>query len=364
MQRVIVDNSEAIEKELQKEFPPEDIEWRVGPVNEQRMQGIALAYVTNRAIQSRLDNVFGPFGWTNDYKEWHDGSQLCGISVKVIGHDGKAEWITKWDGAENTSYEAIKGGLSDSMKRTAVQFGIGRYLYKMPTIWVSVKKRGKSYFIEDDEVKKLNNMLKSNKWKEWIKKHGAFDFDASGNVHEGLENSLENKKKEKKNNYKSKKKDNRPITDRQKEVILESMDKHNLKVDKVENLSLDEASKVIKLMYSDKPIVKNKKTDNGKETSKDDESKSKNDNDGKSTAQKAIKNGDKKSKDNKPKKQGTIASSQKKLLMTQIDRKVKSSDKTKETIVNQLCSEFKISSLDKLDKSQFGKAINMLSEIA
>ncbi|MFN2991986.1 Rad52/Rad22 family DNA repair protein, partial [Escherichia coli] len=41
------------------------------------------------------------------------------------------EWITKWDASENTQVEAVKGGRSSAMKRAAVQWGIGRYLYDL-----------------------------------------------------------------------------------------------------------------------------------------------------------------------------------------------------------------------------------------
>ena len=37
----------------------------------------------------------------------------------------------KWDAAENTQVEAVKGGRSGAMKRAAVQWGIGRYLYNL-----------------------------------------------------------------------------------------------------------------------------------------------------------------------------------------------------------------------------------------
>jgi hypothetical protein len=46
--------------------------------------------------------------------------------------------ITKWDGAEQTQIEAVKGGLSGSMKRAAVQWGIGRYLYDLETNFVNL----------------------------------------------------------------------------------------------------------------------------------------------------------------------------------------------------------------------------------
>ena len=56
------------------------------------------------------------------------GGWLCGLSLKVGG-----EWITKWDGSERSAVEALKGGLSGAMKRAAVQWGVGRYLYNLET---------------------------------------------------------------------------------------------------------------------------------------------------------------------------------------------------------------------------------------
>lgn len=133
-----------IMKRLQEPFPPDDIEWRVGSTNKEKTKGLALAYVTNRAIQKRLDEIFGPFGWKNDYREWKNNSQLCGISIK---HEG--EWITKWDGADDSNMEAVKGGLSDAMKRAAYQWGIGRYLYEIPQTWVALKQVGNSYVLAE-----------------------------------------------------------------------------------------------------------------------------------------------------------------------------------------------------------------------
>ena len=123
-------------RELQKPFKEEEIEWRVGATNKDKTMGLALPYVTNKAIQNRLDEVFGVFGWKNEFKEWKGNSQLCGIS---IWDEDKNEWLTKYDGADDTTMESTKGGLSDAMKRAAVQFGIGRYLYKLDPIWVPLK---------------------------------------------------------------------------------------------------------------------------------------------------------------------------------------------------------------------------------
>ena len=131
-------------EKLQQPFKSSEIEWRVGSTNSEKTKGLALAYVTNRAIQNRLDNVFGVFGWQNQYREWKGTSQVCGISVY---DDSKKEWITKWDGADDSATEAVKGGLSDSMKRAAYQWGIGRYLYELPNTWAELKPMGKSYVL-------------------------------------------------------------------------------------------------------------------------------------------------------------------------------------------------------------------------
>jgi hypothetical protein len=129
-------------QELQKPFPAQDIEWRVQRVvkTSKGNKAVVLAYVTNRAIQNRLDEVFGIGNWKNEFKEWRENGVLCGISVKIDG-----EWVTKWDGAEETQIEAVKGGFSGSMKRAAVQWGIGRYLYNLEETWVDIKERGEHY---------------------------------------------------------------------------------------------------------------------------------------------------------------------------------------------------------------------------
>lgn len=145
-----------ITKKLQAPFQAGSIEWRLQNTTADGSRGLAVPYLDNRAIQNRLDEIFTPFGWKNNFLPWQGGSsQLCVISVMYNG-----EWIDKCDGAENTDIEPVKGGLSDAMKRCAVQLGIGRYLYQMEGIWVDVEKierKGRtSYQIRQSEFPKLN----------------------------------------------------------------------------------------------------------------------------------------------------------------------------------------------------------------
>lgn len=146
-----------IQAELAKPFAPEDLEWRIQVTSQDKSKGLAVPYVTNRAIQDRLDEVVGSENWRNEYRPWHKGekkeAQLCGISIYL---EERKEWLTKWDGSEDSDIEPVKGGLSDSMKRAAVQFGIGRVLYKMNTVWVQVEQKGRSVVIKDAERPRLD----------------------------------------------------------------------------------------------------------------------------------------------------------------------------------------------------------------
>lgn len=130
---------------LRDPFAPGDIEWRVQQAGEKNGKPWArvLAYVTNRAIMERFDEVVGPEHWQNVFKEGPAGGVICGLSVRVVRPDGAAEWITKWDGAENSDVEPVKGGLSNAMKRAAVQWGIGRYLYDLEEGWARVHDGGR-----------------------------------------------------------------------------------------------------------------------------------------------------------------------------------------------------------------------------
>ena len=127
-------------KDLNAPFPVEDIEWRIQQSGEKsgRPWAMVLAYVTNRAIMERLDSTFGMYSWKNEFTAGPNGGLLCGISV--FHND---EWITKWDGADNTQIESIKGGLSSAMKRCAVQWGIGRYLYNLDVHFAKFHPQGK-----------------------------------------------------------------------------------------------------------------------------------------------------------------------------------------------------------------------------
>jgi len=120
---------------LSTPFPPAAISWRAQSVskkNPDAPKAMALAYIDARDVMNRLDDVCGPDGWEDSYTETPLGRVICTIRVRCGEH-----WVSKSDGAGKTDVEGDKGGISDAFKRAAVKWGIGRYLYDMPTPWVA-----------------------------------------------------------------------------------------------------------------------------------------------------------------------------------------------------------------------------------
>ena len=101
-----------------------------------------------------------------------DRSQLCGLSIK---DPETGEWVRKWDGADNTNFESTKGGLSDSMKRAAYQWGIGRYLYNLDSVWVPIKEAGKTCIIEKKNIPKLPAWALPKRTDNKVTTSGGFD---------------------------------------------------------------------------------------------------------------------------------------------------------------------------------------------
>ncbi|MBN8822117.1 MULTISPECIES: Rad52/Rad22 family DNA repair protein [unclassified Spirosoma] len=109
----------------------QEIEWRVQSQTKDGQKIVVVPYITNRCVMQRFDEQFGWAGWQNEIKEI-DGGFLCTITVVLPG----GEIVRKTDGASRTVVEPVKGGISDAMKRCAVQFGLGRSLYDFPKVLI------------------------------------------------------------------------------------------------------------------------------------------------------------------------------------------------------------------------------------
>jgi len=138
---------------ISKPILPDEIEWKVQSYSKDKSgkvtKTIIVPYIQVRAVMDRFDAAFGPLGWKSSFRDIGDGF-ICTLSV----FDGE-NWISKEDGANKTTIEPVKGGISDSMKRAAHQFGLGRGLYNYPKVFLT----GEFRYIPDEAIKRLNNMV-------------------------------------------------------------------------------------------------------------------------------------------------------------------------------------------------------------
>lgn len=116
-------------KELTAPIRPDEIEWRVQSAKDGKMT--IVPYITNRCVMERFDKAFGATKWRSEFREIQNGF-ICRLTVDYDGHV-----IYREDGASKTGIEPEKGGISDSMKRAAVQFGLGRDLYNYPRVQIA-----------------------------------------------------------------------------------------------------------------------------------------------------------------------------------------------------------------------------------
>ena len=131
-------------KKLAEPFPEEDIEWRVSQSGNSngKVWCRVLAYITARAIQSRLDEVVGPENWKNEPQvvtEVRPGAYSIQVGISIRIND---EWVTKYDVAEPTQVEPAKGGFSGAMKRAGAMWGVARYLYHLDETFAEVAETG------------------------------------------------------------------------------------------------------------------------------------------------------------------------------------------------------------------------------
>lgn len=127
---------------------PNEIEWRV---QSQTSTGklIVVPYINNRCVMHRFDAAFGAENWTSEFREISNGF-LCRLTVTINDRE-----VYREDGASKTNIEPEKGGISDAMKRAAVQFGLGRCLYDYPRVFIECEGK----FIPDWAYDKLEKLV-------------------------------------------------------------------------------------------------------------------------------------------------------------------------------------------------------------
>ena len=134
--------------DLEVPFPPDQVRWRVTNTTNDKKRGQIVPYADPRAYTDRLNALFSPQGWTREYKietmnnitrmkkgeSIVSGKVLVTCTVTIIGlwsHSGTGEeWADDDNGMTSADAQAFK--------RACSCFGLGRYFYDFPAIWVDL----------------------------------------------------------------------------------------------------------------------------------------------------------------------------------------------------------------------------------
>ena len=118
----------------------DEIECRIATIKEPTKNssgGVSLLlYKDARCDQNLLDETVGTMNWQREHQLIGD-RLYCTIS---IWDAEKQQWISKQDVGTESYTEKEKGQASDSFKRAAFNWGIGRELYSAPFIWITSDK--------------------------------------------------------------------------------------------------------------------------------------------------------------------------------------------------------------------------------
>jgi hypothetical protein len=125
-----------IEAILRRPFRADQIGWKVQAVAKTGASALVVAYIDARDVMDRLDEAVGIAGWRDNFIHTPEGAVRCRLELKMDG-----EWIGKEDVGGQSDQpdegDRHKAAVSDALKRAAVKWGIGRYLYSLPVTWVA-----------------------------------------------------------------------------------------------------------------------------------------------------------------------------------------------------------------------------------
>lgn len=100
-----------------------------------------VSYIDARAVYDRLDEVCGMGNWKNNFF-LIDDKLFCELSILVQRSEDQnlAEWVSKCDTGTENQMEKEKSQVSDALKRSAVLWGVGRFLYSLGIITLKTAK--------------------------------------------------------------------------------------------------------------------------------------------------------------------------------------------------------------------------------
>lgn len=126
-------NWQRISSELSAQFEPASVQWLPQGEREPGTKVQLIAYLDVRYVAARLDRVCP--GWSFD---WEPVSINSNGEVTAAKGTLTIAGCSRSDVGISGTLEPSKGAVSDALKRCAVLFGVGAYLYRLPDVQVTL----------------------------------------------------------------------------------------------------------------------------------------------------------------------------------------------------------------------------------
>lgn len=120
-------------------FHPSRIIWKPQAIKGDKTKALAVAYADPRAYMNRLDEVCG-MDWAVSYTPWGERI-ICHLTINGMTRSSTGES----DSDSERSEIAGTAAESQAFKRACAMFGLGRYLYSLPSSWVDYDANAKTF---------------------------------------------------------------------------------------------------------------------------------------------------------------------------------------------------------------------------
>lgn len=126
---------EAILAQLKNPFPINLLHYRVGATTKKKDKAIPLFYITSRDVDKRFDEVLGAENWQKTTEIISNQNGVVAEKTTISIKTPSGEWISRDGVGEPSQIAGACGAESQSYKRAAAHFGVGRYLYFISIEW-------------------------------------------------------------------------------------------------------------------------------------------------------------------------------------------------------------------------------------
>jgi hypothetical protein len=150
-------------KDLQKPFDFTDVSWKINNYNGDKTKANITFHLDARAVQNRLNEVVGLLNWDfiaepSDKDHGVRGTLILRAEGKQAERDDigypnltKTDVTTALSG-KTAKDQQYKDAYSDALKRCAVHFGIGMYLYRLGNLWIELDSAGQKYLNKEQDT--------------------------------------------------------------------------------------------------------------------------------------------------------------------------------------------------------------------